>query len=115
VRPVVVVVVLPFLEFQVQRAGIVFDDAVEQPIEPLGVDAVGPLHFSVEPRCGRPDVDVADALVKNVPVKTGREFRPVIGLNLFDMEPQPRQFPIAPRSGAAPTRAQGFAQSISAV
>jgi len=45
----------------------------------------------------------------------GREFRPVIGLNLFDMEPQPRQFPIAPRSGAAPTRAQGFAQSISAV
>ena len=114
-RPVGVVVVLPFLEFQVERAGIVFDDAVEQPIEPLGVDAVGPLHFSVERRCGRPDVDVADAVVKNVPVKTGREFRPVIGLNLFDMEPQPRQFPIAPRWGAAPTRAQGFAQSISAV
>ena len=60
--PVVVVVVLPFLEFLVEQAGVVLDDTVEQPVELFGVDAVGALDFPVEPRRRRADVDVADAL-----------------------------------------------------
>jgi hypothetical protein len=40
VGAVVVVVVLPLLEFLVEQAGVVFDDAVEQPVELLGVDAM---------------------------------------------------------------------------
>jgi hypothetical protein len=61
--PVVVVVVLPFLEFLVERAGVVLNDAVEQAVELFGVDAVRTLHFSAESGGGRPDVDMADALV----------------------------------------------------
>jgi hypothetical protein len=69
VRPVVVVVVLPFFEFLVEQAGVVLDDAVEQPVELFGVDAVRAFHFPIEPGRRRPDVDVANALVKDMPVK----------------------------------------------
>ena len=48
VGPVVVVVVLPFLEFLVEQAGVVLNDAVEQSAEFFGVDAVRTLHFSVD-------------------------------------------------------------------
>lgn len=40
VGPVVVVVVLPLLEFLVEQAGVVFDDTVEQSVELFGIDAV---------------------------------------------------------------------------
>ena len=48
VGPVVVVVVLPFLEFLVEQAGVVLNDAVEQSAEFFGVDAARTLHFSVD-------------------------------------------------------------------
>jgi len=48
VGPVVVVVVLPFLEFLVEPAGVVLNDAVEQSAEFFGVDAARTLHFSVD-------------------------------------------------------------------
>jgi hypothetical protein len=47
----------------------------------LGVDAVLAFHFAVEPRCGRSDVDVADALVQDVPVEGGLELSAVVGLD----------------------------------
>ena len=81
-RPVVVVVVLPLLELLVEQARVVLNDAVEQPVELFGIDAVRPLYFSVESGGGRPDVDMADALIKDVPVEAGLEFRAVIGLDL---------------------------------
>ena len=86
--PVVVVVVLPFLEFLVEQAGVVLDDTVEQPVELFGVDAMRALHFSVESGGGRPDVDVADALIKHVPVEAGLELRTVVGLDLLDLKRQ---------------------------
>ena len=84
--PVVVVVVLPLLEFLVEQAGVVLDDAVEQSVELFGVDAVRTFHFSVEPGGGRPDVDVADALVKHMPMEAGLELRAVVGLDLLEVK-----------------------------
>jgi hypothetical protein len=89
VGPVVVVAVLPFLEFLVEQARVVLDDTVDESVELFGVDAVRALHFSVEPGGGRPDIDVADALVKDVPMEAGLEFRSVVGLDLLDLERQP--------------------------
>ena len=50
----VVVEVLPFLEAFVEQLGIVDDDAVELPVEPFTVDAVGTLHLPVQPRADLP-------------------------------------------------------------
>jgi hypothetical protein len=86
--PVGVVVVLPFLELLVEQAGVILDDTVKQSVEPFGVDAVGTLDFSVEPGSGRPDVDMADALIKHVSVEAGLEFGAVVGLDLLDLEGQ---------------------------
>lgn len=46
----VVVVVLPLAQFVVEDLGVVDDDAVEEPVELLGVDAVGAFYFAVQPR-----------------------------------------------------------------
>ena len=72
-----VVVVLPFLELVVEELGVVDDDAVEEPVELLGVDAVGAFDFAVEPRGAGFDVDVADALVEDVPVEAAPNSAPL--------------------------------------
>lgn len=87
----VVVVVLPFLELVVEGGEVTQDDAVEQAVELFGVDAVRAFHLAVQPRCGGADVDVADALVQDVPVEGGLELRAVVGLDLLDLERQPRE------------------------
>jgi hypothetical protein len=46
----VVVVVLPLLELGFVDPGIVHHGPVEEPIELLGVDAVGSLDLSTQPR-----------------------------------------------------------------
>jgi hypothetical protein len=50
VRAMVVVEVLPFLEFVVVQLGVVDDDAFELAVELLAVDAVGSLDLAVQPR-----------------------------------------------------------------
>lgn len=77
VGTVIVVVVLPLLQFVVEQPGVVDDDAVEEAVELLDVDAVGALDLAVEPGRGRFDVGVADALVDHVPVERRLEFGPV--------------------------------------
>jgi hypothetical protein len=69
VGSVVVVEVLPLAELVVEDLGVIDHDAVEQAVELLGVDAVGALDLAVEPRRVGLDVDVADALVQDVPVE----------------------------------------------
>ena len=69
----VVVVVLPLLELVVEDLGVVNDGPVQQSVELLGVDAVGSLHFAVQPRGPGLDVAVADALVERVVVERGAE------------------------------------------
>jgi hypothetical protein len=49
---------------------------------------VGAFHLGVQARGGRPDVDVADALVDHVPVEGGLELGPFVGLHLLDGEGQ---------------------------
>ena len=49
------------------------NDAVQQAVELLGVDAVGALDLAVQSWGARLDVDVADALVQHVPVEAGTE------------------------------------------
>ena len=83
-----VVEVLPLLEPVVEEAGVVEDDAVEEPVELLGVDAVGSLDFAVEPGGAGLDVDVADAAVEEVPVEAALELGAVVGLDALDGEGQ---------------------------
>ena len=64
-----VVEVLPFLELVGEQAGVVDDDAVQEPVELLGVDAVGSFHLAVEAWGAGLDVDVLDAAVEEVPVE----------------------------------------------
>ena len=77
---VVVVELLPLAELVVEELGVVDHHPVEQLVELLGVDAVGALDFAVEPRGSGFDVDVADALVQDVPVEAGAELGPVVVL-----------------------------------
>ena len=74
VRAMVVVLVLPLLQFVGEQAGVLDDLAFEEPVELLGVDAVGSLHFAVEPRRPRFDLDMVDAFVEQVPVEGCAEF-----------------------------------------
>jgi hypothetical protein len=82
----VVVVVLPLLELVVEQLGVVEDDAVEQAVELLGVDAVGTLDLAVEAGCAGLDIDVTDAIVEDVPVEHGAELGAVVGLDDLDGE-----------------------------
>jgi hypothetical protein len=59
---IVVVVVLPFLEFVVEEVDVVDDLAFEEAVELFCVDPVGSLDLAVQAWCGGFDVDVADAL-----------------------------------------------------
>jgi hypothetical protein len=48
-------------------------EASVKPVELLGVDPVASLDLDVQPGCAGADVDVADALVQQVPVERGTE------------------------------------------
>ena len=74
VRAVVVVVVLPLLQLLGEEVGVVDDLAFEESVELFGVDAVGSLHFAVEPWRAGFDADVVDAFVEQVPVAGCAEF-----------------------------------------
>lgn len=73
VGAMLVLVVLPFLELGVEDVCVVDGDAVQQPVELLGVDAMGSLHLAVEAGCSGLDVDVVDATVEHVPVEAALE------------------------------------------
>jgi hypothetical protein len=85
-RTVVVVVVLPLLQFLGEQAAVVDDLALEEPIELLGVDPVGSFYLAVEAWGTGSDADVVDAEVEEVKVERGAEFRPVEFLS--DVKPR---------------------------
>jgi hypothetical protein len=66
-------VVLPLLELVVEDFGVIEDDSVEESVELFGVDAMRSFDLPVEPGGAGLDVDVADALVEDVPVERGTE------------------------------------------
>ena len=88
VGAVEVVEVLPLLELLGEELGVVDDDAVEQSVELLGVDAVGPLDLAVEPRRVGLDVDVADPTVQDMPMERSLELGAVVRLDALDTERQ---------------------------
>jgi hypothetical protein len=73
VGPVVVVEVLPLLELVVEHLGVADDHAVQQAVELLGVDTVGPFDLAIQSRGAGLDIDVAGASVQDVPVEAGAE------------------------------------------
>jgi hypothetical protein len=77
VGAVVVVEVLPFAELVVEHLGVVDHHPVQQAVELLGVDAMGAFDLAIEPRCSWLDVDMADALVQDVPVEAGPNSTPL--------------------------------------
>jgi len=81
-------VVLPLLQLLGEEVGVVDDLAFAESVEFLRVDAVGSLHFAVQPGCPRFDLDVVDAFVEQVPVERGAEFGIVVGLHPLDGERQ---------------------------
>ena len=91
VGSIVVVGVLPFLQFVVEQVDVVDDLAFEESVELFGVDLVGAFDFAVESRCGRFDLDVTDALIEQMPVEDLYEFLAVVGLDLLDLERQFRE------------------------
>ena len=68
-RAMVVVVVLPLFEFVVEDLGVVDDQAVEQGVELVNIDAVGSLHFAVQTGGPGSDVAVVDPFVQDVVVE----------------------------------------------
>ena len=76
VRSVEVGEVFPLLQALVEQAGVIDHDALEHPVELLGVDPVGPLDLAVQPRGRRLDVDVADPPVEHVVVELRAELGP---------------------------------------
>jgi len=77
VRAIVVVEVLPLLKLLAEELRVVDDDSLEHPVELVVVDPVGSFDLAVQPRGARPDVDVLDAPVEDVPVEGGLELRAV--------------------------------------
>jgi hypothetical protein len=69
-RTVVIVVVLPLLELLVEEVDVLADAVtIEELIELLVVDSVRTLDFAIQTRCARLDVDVANVLALQMPVK----------------------------------------------
>ena len=85
---IVVVAVFPLLESLVEQAGVVDYLTVQEAVGLLGVDAVGSSHLAVQPWRPRPDPDVADALVDQVPVERRAELLAVECRHLVDDERQ---------------------------
>jgi hypothetical protein len=52
---------------------------------------VGPFHLAVGPWGGGLEVDVAGAVVQDLPVEAGAELGPVVGLDDLDPEREPLQ------------------------
>ena len=76
-RAVEVVVVLPLAQLRVEEPDVVADALlVEQLVELLVVGSVRALDLAVEARRARPDVDVPDAELAQVPVELGLKLGP---------------------------------------
>jgi hypothetical protein len=73
VGSVVVVEVLPLAELVVKELSVVDHHPVQEAVELLGVDSMRALDLAVEPGRSWLDVDMADALVQDMPVEAGAE------------------------------------------
>ena len=83
----VIVVILPLFELLVKEVNVVGNPvAIEELVELLVVDAMGPFDLAVQMWCPRPDVHVPDVEFFEMPVEVGLEFGAIVGLNDVDAE-----------------------------
>ena len=69
-RPVVIVVVLPFTQLLIEQVDVIGDPVpIQQLVELLVVHAMRALDFTVQSRCPRADVDVPDVQRFGMPVE----------------------------------------------
>jgi len=82
---VVIVVVLPFLQFLVEQVDVVRDAVlVQELVELLGVDPVRPLDLPVQMRRAGSDVDVANIQALQMPVELRLKLGAIIRLHHLD-------------------------------
>jgi len=77
----VVVEVLPFLDFFIKQLRIVYNNPLEHPIKLFLVASVAPFHLPVKLRSSGFYIYVIDPLVQHMPVELSLEFGAIIGLN----------------------------------
>jgi hypothetical protein len=94
---------LPTPGASVEEAGVVDDDALEEPVELVIVDAVGSLHLPVQAGRAGLDVDVLDAAVEKVPMEAVLELGSVVGLHEFGSAPSLVDGKMSARLGADPS------------
>lgn len=93
-RPVVIVVVLPFAQLLVEQVNIVgYAALVQELVELLVVSPMRALDLAIEVWCPRTDVDMANVQRLDVPMELRLELRPVVSLNDVNAEGQPTQEP----------------------
>jgi len=86
-RPVDVVVLLPFPQFGVEQLDVIGDPVgVQELIELLVIRTMGPLDLPVQSRRSRADVHMANIPSFQMPVKLRLKLCPIVGLN--DVHPE---------------------------
>ena len=88
-RPVVIVIVLPFFQLRVEEVNVVRNPVtVEELVELLIIDPMGSFDLAVQMWRPRPDVHMADVAFFEMPVKVGLEFSAIVRLDHMDAERQ---------------------------
>jgi hypothetical protein len=82
--PIVVVDVFALANLLVEERDVVDHDTAQQGAELPTIGAVTPFHLAVKTRSSGIDVDVADALVEDVPMKILLELSTTVGLDPID-------------------------------
>jgi len=77
----VVVGVLPFLEFFIKQLCIVYNDPLEHPIKLFLVAPVAPFYLPVKPGPSRLYIYVINPLVQHMPVELPLKLGTIIGLD----------------------------------
>src|SRR5262245_49036784 len=85
----VIVIVLPFAQLVIEQVNVVGDAAlIEELVELLVVDTMRSFDFPVEMWGPRPDVDVPDIAIFEMPVEVRLELGAVVRLHDVDAERQ---------------------------
>jgi hypothetical protein len=75
----VIVIVLAFFELRIEEVNVVRNPvSIEELVELLIVDAMGPFNLAVQMWGPRPDVDVPNVTLFEMPVEVGLEFGAIV-------------------------------------
>jgi len=77
-RSLVVVEVLPFLEFFIKQLCIIYNDPLEHPIKLFLVAPVAPFYLSIKPRPSRLYIYMINPLVQHMPMELPLKFSTIV-------------------------------------